>query len=152
MQSVLRIGLPCAILVIAAIAQNAPPAEMQQIGEAAFTVPANSFKEYPVNVPAGLKEVRVVGHFRAAGGAHNDIVVCVMSDDQFVNWRNDPIRNNPIKEYFKGALYDSHKVTQGTIKLALPTDPGTYHVVFYNGYSMLTPKAIEANLALQSSR
>ena len=72
--------------------------------------------------------------------------------DQFVNWRNDPIGNNPIKVYFRGALYDSHKVTQGTIKLRLSTDPTTYHVVFYNGFSMLTPKAVEANLTLQYSR
>lgn len=131
-----------------------PKVAVQPIGEPAFTVPAGTFKDYTFAVPEGLKKVGVFGHFKATGGPHNDIVVLVMTDDQFVNWRNarDRVQNNPIKDSFRGAMYTSHLVTQGTIKQILPTDPGTYHVVFYNGFSILTPKAVEANIALQFTK
>jgi hypothetical protein len=134
-----------------------PQVISQPVGQPALTVPANSFKQYSFTIPAGLKTIRLVGHFTATGGAHNDIVVCVMNDDQFVNWRNGGQgakypANNPIKIDFRGALYDSHLVTQGTIKLYLPSDPETYHVVFYNGFSFLTPKAVTVNLALQYTK
>jgi hypothetical protein len=159
----LRIIVPLMLFVgsIAVAQQTTPVAPpdrpqvfSQPIGEPALTVAANSFKEYPFTIPAGLRTIRLVGHFTATGGAHNDIVLCVMNDDQFVNWRNGgaDAGNNPIKVSFAGALYDSHIVTQGTIKLYLPSDPATYHVVFYNGFSYLTPKAVAANLALQYTR
>lgn len=126
-----------------------PQLVSKAIGESALTVPANSFKDYPFTVPSGLKNVMLLGHFKATGGAHNDIVVCIMTDDQFVNWRNRPIENNPIKPYFHGALYDSHEVTQGTIRLPLLADSSTYHLVFYNGFSLFTPKAVVAKFALE---
>jgi hypothetical protein len=55
MRPISKLGLTCLILVIAAIAQNASRPDTQHIGEAAFTVPANSFKEYPFSVPAGIE-------------------------------------------------------------------------------------------------
>jgi hypothetical protein len=125
-----------------------PSAVAVQIGEPAFTVAAGTFKDYKFSVPQGLKKVGVFGHFKATGGAHNDIVVLVMSDDQYVNWRNgrETIKNNPVKDSFTGALYTSHLVTQGTIKRILSTDAATYHLVFYNRFSLLTPKAVEAKI------
>jgi len=63
-----------------------------------------------------------------------------MNDDQFVNWTNQ----HPLR-----VMYNSQKVTQGTVKVILPTDSGTYHVVFNNEFSMLTPKAVETSLVLK---
>jgi hypothetical protein len=148
----MRLLYVCFILSLAALAQSIPPSETQPIAQTAFTIPAKSSKEFSFKVPPGVKQARLVGHFKASGGLHNEIIVFVMNDDQFVNWRNDPIRNNPVKDNFKGAMYDSHKVTQGTIKLFLPLDPAVYHVVFYNGYSVMTPKAAETTLALEITR
>jgi len=34
----------------------------------------------------------------------------------------------------------------------LPSDGGTYHVVFSNEFSVLTPKAVEASLTLKYAR
>ena len=73
-------------------------------------------------------------------GKRNSIEVCVMNDDQFVNWTNQ----HPLR-----VIYDSQKVTQGTVKVILPTDGGTYHVVFNNEFSVLTPKAVETSLILK---
>jgi hypothetical protein len=60
-------------------------------------------------------------------------------DGVIPNWRN---------HHHVTALYNSQKVTQGTIDLILP-HAGKYHVVFNNGFSVFTPKAVEANLMLE---
>jgi hypothetical protein len=143
------------VLGLVSFAQDAGPAEaIQPIGDSALTVPAKGFREYPFTLESGLKNARLVGHFKATGGLHNTIVVCVMNDDQFANWRNGKVKaaSNLIKPYFRGALYDSHEVTRGTIRVNLPSDAATYHIVFYNGYSVLTPKAVKATLTLKWAR
>jgi len=118
-----------------------PQVISQAIGEPAFTIPAGAYKDYTFAVPEGLKKVGLFGKFKATGGMRNSIEVWVMNDDQFVNWQN---------RHTVTPLYNSQKVTQGTIKLLLPTDPGTYHIVFNNRFALLlAPKAVEATLALQ---
>jgi hypothetical protein len=117
-----------------------PQVIQQPIGDHAFTIPAGAFKEFSFTIPDGLQRVGLFGKFNATGGVRNSIEVWVMNDDQFVNWRN----HHAVKP-----LYNSEKVTQGTIKLMLPNEPGaTYHIVFNNNFSLLTPKAVEAQLAL----
>ena len=113
------------------------------IGESAFTVPARGAKQYEFAVPRGASTVILEGHFAATGGPRNSIEVWVMTDDQFVNWTN----RHPLK-----AIYNSQKVTQGTINVVLPADAGVYHIVFNNEFSVLTPKAVEANLTLRYAR
>lgn len=111
------------------------------ICEAAFTVPAHNAKTCTFALPKGSGRTRFEGHFAATGGPHNSIEVWIMNDDQFVNWAN----HHPV-----AALYNSHRVTQGTVRLLLPPDGGKYHVVFNNEFSILTPKAVEASFVLKS--
>jgi hypothetical protein len=110
--------------------------------EAAFTIPAHSSKTCTFSVPEGLHKVQLAGQFSATGGPHNSIVVWVLNDDQFVNWQN---------RHLVKPIYNSQKVTQGTVKVPI-TDPGKYHVVFNNDFSLLTPKAVEAKMILQYTR
>jgi len=77
------------------------------------------------------------GHFTASGGAGNDIEVFVVNEDEYTNWQN----GHPTK-----ALYSSGKVTQDSINLTLPAEAATYYVVFNNKFSLLAPKAIEADI------
>jgi hypothetical protein len=107
--------------------------------EAAFTIPAHSAKTCTFSVSQGQHRVRLEGHFAATGGPHNSIEVWVMNDDEFVNWQN----HHPVK-----AIYNSQRVTQGTINVFLP-DSGKYHVVFNNDFSLLTPKAVEVQLTIE---
>ncbi len=123
-----------------AMAQDAPQTVNRPIGEPAFTVPAHSAKQFKFVVPPGARAVSLEGHFAATGGLRNSIEVWVMNDDQFVNWTNQ----HPVR-----VIYNSQKVTQGTVKVILPTEGGTYHVVFNNEFSMLTPKAVETSLVLK---
>jgi hypothetical protein len=126
-----------------AMSQDASQVVNRPIGEAAFTIPAHGAKQYKFVVPAGASAVSLEGHFAATGGPRNSIEVWVMNDDQFVNWMN----RHPLM-----AIYNSQKVTQGTVKVILPPDGGIYHVVFNNEFSMLTPKAVEASLVLKYAR
>lgn len=118
-----------------------PPVQHHQAstGNVAFTVRAQGANNYHFTVPAGAFGVTMKGHFAASGGSGNDIEVVVLSEDEYVNWQN----GHPTK-----ALYNSGKVTQDSITLTLPSDATTYYVVFSNKFSLLTPKAVEANVDL----
>jgi len=45
-------------------------------------------------------------------------------------------------------LYNSGRVTQDSVNIALPSDAGTYYLVFSNKFSLLTPKAVQTNITL----
>jgi hypothetical protein len=109
--------------------------------EPAFTVAAHASKECVFTVPAKMEGAKIEGHFRATGGPRNSIEVWVLDDDAYVNWRN---------HHHPDALYNSQRVTQGTVDVPLP-HPGKYHVVFNNDFSVITPKAIEAQFVLKHS-
>ncbi len=139
----LRALLAVVILQVCLFAQDASKVVTTPVGDPAFTVPAHSAKQYKFAVPPGATAVRLDGHFAATGGPRNSIEVWVMNDDEFVNWLN----HHPPR-----AIYNSAKVTQGTLRVSLPSDAGTYHVVFNNEFSVLTPKAVEAGLTLKYAK
>jgi hypothetical protein len=109
------------------------------ITNAAITVQANGYSYYRFTVPVGATNATVQGHFNATGGSGNDIEVFVLSEDGFENWRN---------HHATQTHYNSGKVTQSAITATLPGE-GTYYLVFNNNFSLLTPKAIEANVTLR---
>jgi hypothetical protein len=111
--------------------------------EPAFTIRQLNEKNWKFSVPAGATNVRLQGHFVASGGSGNDVQVYLMNDDEFVNWRN----RHPIKP-----IYNSQKVTQGTINVPLPSEIGTYYLVFDNRFSLISPKAVQDNLTLQYTK
>ena len=75
----------------------------------------------------------------ASPPCRDDIEVFVMTQDDYVNWQNGHTVNT---------LYNSGKVTQETLNVTLPTDAGTYCLVFSNKSSWLTPRAVQANVNL----
>jgi hypothetical protein len=130
-----RVLIASAILTVAISAH----AQQRVFCEAAFTVAAHASKDCVIVVPAKMEGAKIEGHFRATGGPHNSIEVWVLDDDAFINWQNHHRLN---------ALYNSQRVTQGTVNVPLP-HPGKYHVVFNNAFSVLTPKAIESQFVLE---
>jgi hypothetical protein len=107
--------------------------------DTAFTLNALQGMHWNFNIPANATDVRVEGTFNASGGARNDIEVYVLNDDEFVNWQN----NHSVS-----TLYNSGRMTQGTLNAALPPSAGTYHLVFNNKFSLLSPKAVRASIRL----
>jgi hypothetical protein len=109
------------------------------ITDGALTVNATAYSWYQFTVPNGVTSVSVNGHFTASGGIGNDIIVYVMDEDGFVNFKNGHPANT---------FYNSGKITQGTIGVVLPNTSGTYYLVFDNRYSLITPKAVQVNATI----
>ena len=133
--------LICALVATCAMtfAQDDPEIHKTPVCEAAFTVAARAAKNCTFVVGDNMRLPKIEGHFRATGGMNNSIEVWVLDDDEFVNWSNHHV----VKP-----LYNSEKVTQGTIEVYL-RHPGKYHVVFNNMFSLMTPKAVEADVVLK---
>ncbi len=110
--------------------------------DTAFTIPQLRHKAYKFAIPAGVNSGTVQGHFSATGGSHNDIEVWLMNDDGFVNWQN---------KHSVTPIYNSGRVTQGTLNVSLP-GAGTYYLVFNNQFSLISPKAVQDNLTLTYKR
>lgn len=119
--------------------QPQPQLHMQSTADVAFTVNAGGSNRYKFTVAAGAYDVKLKGRFAATGGLGNDIEVYVLSEDDYVNWQNG---------HSVHTFYNSGKITQDNVNVVLPSDAGTYYVVFDNRYSLLTPKAVQANVSL----
>jgi hypothetical protein len=111
----------------------------EPLPQTSFTVNALSYNAVKFEVPASSFDVSVVGRVGAAGGSGNDIEVYVLSEDAYVNWQN---RHNT------SSFYNSGRMTQVNLNVSLPPNEGTYYIVFNNRFSMLSPKAVEANVTL----
>jgi hypothetical protein len=79
----------------------------------------------------------IIGRFQAQGGSGNDVKVYVLSEDGYTNFKNR--HNVPT-------FYNSGQVTVGTLNTLLGA--GVYYLVFDNGYSLFSNKAISANIEL----
>jgi hypothetical protein len=100
---------------------------------------ALSFYSFKFDVPQGATSVQLHGNFTASGGLTNDIEAFVLSSDDFVNWQN---------RHAARSLYNSGKVTVGTLNVNLPADAGTYYLVFNNRFSLLTQRSVLVDATL----
>ena len=114
-----------------------PQLHAQATGDKAFTVNAGGAYYYKFQVPAGAYSVALKGHFSATGGSGNDIEAYLVTEDDLVNWQNG---------HTVHTLYNSGRVTQETVNVALPSDAGKYCLVFNNKFSLLTPKAVQTDV------
>lgn len=88
----------------------------------------------------GVTGVIVNGHFTASGGMGNDVIVYLLDEDGFANFKNGQRAS---------AYYNSGKITQGSIAATLPNAPANYYLVFDNRFSLLHPKAIQVSATLE---
>jgi hypothetical protein len=96
-----------------------------------FEVPPLMHKSISFSATAGSVNARVEGWFRAAGGRGNDIEMTVRRDSE----------NGQV-------VYATGRVTVGD-HLNIPISPQViYHVVFNNGFSMVSSKTISGDLQL----
>ena len=112
---------------------TAKPFGRDAIVNTAFTIKAGDAKYW--NFQVGSAGANVVGRFRAEGGSGNDIKCLILDADSFENWRN----GHRVRTY-----YNSEKITVANININLPQ--GEYVLVFDNTYSVLTNKAVTANV------
>jgi hypothetical protein len=116
---------------------------VQHLAEAvvnsAFIVGPRTFKPFKVTLMPGMTNARLEGSFTASG-ANDDIEVTLLDEALFANWQN--------RSKFEAA-YESGRVTSGKIAVTLPARPGTYYVVFSNRFSLISNKAVTADLQLR---
>lgn len=110
-----------------------------KLSNPAIAVNALGFNYFKLDVPAGATSVLLRGNFTASGGTGNDIEVFVLPESDFVNWQNG---------HNAKTVYNSGKVTVGTLNVNLPADAGTYYLVFNNKFSLLTQKTIRVDAVL----
>jgi hypothetical protein len=121
------------------VAQYVPQPRSQPITNTAFTVNAAAYSYFAFSVPENTTNVFVDGHFAATGGSGNDIEVYILNADEFVNFQN---------HHQTQTFYNSQRATQNSINAVLPSGAGAYYLVFNNGFSLLTPKAVQASAVL----
>ena len=109
------------------------------IGAGVLTVNASAYSWYQVSVPPGVTSVSIAGHFTATGGSGNDIIVYILDEDGFTNFKN----GHPASTF-----YNSGKVTTAAINAALPNTATSYYLLMDNRFSLLTPKALQINATL----
>ncbi|HEU4509971.1 MAG TPA: hypothetical protein VFR78_17185 [Pyrinomonadaceae bacterium] len=114
----------------------ATPFARAVIVNTAFTVKAGDARYWSFKV--GTDGANVVGRFRAEGGSRNDIRCLIMDPDSFENWRN----GHSVRTY-----YNSDRITVANIDVRLAE--GDYVLVFDNTYSLLTNKAVTANVEMR---
>jgi hypothetical protein len=120
----------CAVLSLPITASTASKIT---IVNTAFTVRAGDARYW--NFRVGRDGANVIGRFRAEGGGGNDIKCLILDGDSFENWRN----GHTVNTY-----YNSGKITVANINVRL--GESNYILVFDNTYSVLTSKAVTANV------
>jgi hypothetical protein len=126
----------------------------QTILETPFSVTARNFRYYKFDLPEGSMNVSIVGQFTsssaekkspatkspAADSDDNDIETYVLSEPAFAVWQNG---------YATSSVYESGRVSQGTMQADLPAGAGVYYLVFSNKFSSRSAKNINATVLLR---
>ncbi len=112
----------------------APLPSVQSLVSGAFTISAGYSKSFRFVVP---NRANVSRRFRVSE-ARYDIEVLILDQDGYDNFTSG---------HSTSTFFNSGRRTVGTINTNLGA--GVYYVVFNNGYSFLTPKAVEATVTIQ---
>jgi len=136
----------------------------QTILDSPFSVGPHTFRYYKFSLPEGSVNVAIVGQFSATAEANNNgnrkgkdavdkdkdkdkekdsdgnIEVYVLTEPAFTVWQNG---------YATSSVYESGKVSIGTVQADIPAGAGIYYLVFSNKSSPKTPKDIHATVLLR---
>jgi len=126
----------------------------QTVLQTPFSVSAHNFRYYKFSLPSGSVNVAIVGQFSATSDdnknrgerkdedndAASNIEVYVLSEPAFIVWQNG---------YAAGSVYESGRVSQGTIQAELPTGAGIYYLVFSNKFAPRASKNVNATVLLR---
>jgi len=126
----------------------------QSILQTPFSVTARNFRYYKFDLPEGSINVSIVGQFTSttadkkaaaakssnADGEDNDVEVYVLSEPAFAVWQNG---------YATSSVYESGRVSQGSMQAELPAGAGVYYLIFSNKFSPKSAKNVNATVLLR---
>ncbi len=122
----------------------------QPVLNSTFQVSPSSFRYYKISLPAGSKNMVLVGNFSSqaiasatAGQSPSDgkIEVIVIKESDLEAWR----QTNSARP-----VYDSGGASGARVHQPLPDGAGEFYVIFSNKSDSVSPKKISANLVLHS--
>ncbi len=103
-----------------------------------ITVQAGSYNYYEFTIPTTATNAYVAGTFYASGGTGNDITVYVMTQTDFVNWKN----GHAFSYY-----YSSGQLTTSSFSTSLPAGT-TYELVYSNQNALISSKNVQTTVNL----
>ena len=125
----------------------------QTILDTPFSVTAHNFRYYKFDLPEGSMNVSILGQFTSsaekksaaakaknADGDDNDVEVYVLSEQAFAVWQNG---------YATSSVYESGRVSQGSMQSELPAGAGVYYLIFSNKFATKTTKSVNATVLLR---
>lgn len=104
-----------------------------------LTINQLGYSYFQLDVPAKASSVALEGTFTASGAGGNTIEAFVFSENDYENWQ---------KQQGANPFYSSGRVSMGKIDASLPPGPGTYYLVFNNKFSVVNPKMVRLDAAL----
>lgn len=119
------------LLLVLTLSTFAAPTGVTVVNTA-FTVAAGQHRVWTFDVYA--RGARVRGRFRA----ESDIECYIMDEDAYENFRT---------HHVSSTYYNSGRVTVANINVLL--SEGRYYLVFSNGYSIISNKAVTANVYIE---
>jgi zinc-ribbon domain len=123
----------------------------EAILETPFSVTAHSFRYYKFALPEGSTNVTIMGQFTVsaepfkgkkspAKDSENNVEVFVLSEASFAVWQNG---------YATSSVYESGRVSQGTVQADLPAGAGIYYLIFSNKFDPKSAKNVNATFQLR---
>ena len=149
--SIVRLAGPVALLLVLACGTDPLGKLTDAVGarklvdatdnivNATITVGAMDHAAYRVAIGESQKDPHIVGSFRASGGMGNDIVVCIMTETDYVNWANG---------HGGSTYYNSGQLTTSSVDVG-PLAPGSYRVIFDNSFSTFSRKNVTTRVELR---
>jgi hypothetical protein len=122
----------------------------QGVVDTSFSIAAHNFRYYKFALPQGSMHVSIVGQFSASADARtgkaavpnpdSNLEVYVMSEAAFVAWQNGYNGTN---------VYESGRVSHGSLQAELPDGAGIYYLIFNNKFAPSTVKRVNADVLLR---
>jgi len=116
---------------------SAPIIESLLVNQNSLVDP-NAFAWNTLSIDLNLmKNCILKGSFVASGGSRNDIIVLLLDQTNFMNWKNG---------HQAFAVYNSGQTTAGDIELPI-SESGNYYLVLNNTFSIISKKAVNVQLS-----
>src|SRR3984885_6406698 len=132
----------------------------QIILDAPFSIGPHTFRYYKFALPEGSVNVAIVGQFSSFADSSNigkrrdtarsknsenedidnNIEVYVLTDSAFTVWQHG---------YATSSVYESGKVSEGSVQADVPAGAGIYYLVFSNKSAPKTAKSVHATVLLR---
>ncbi len=117
----------------------AEPLRQTIVNDAVF-LQAGRYRSYRFVINDNSRNARITGYVAVQTGGRHDVYLTVVDDRGFQNYSN----GSDFNSVYRTKVFDYRRITINNLR------PGVYHIILSNTHSRITPKQVEAKLALES--